>query len=363
MVIDMTTRRGFLTGMLAAGIVPVASWADLGNPAFLSAGRESGNRHVMCGLTSKGNLLFKISLPARGHEAAAHPVQAEAVAFARRPGNFAMVIDCTNGKVKQILDAPPEYHFFGHETFSADGSLMFTTENDYEAAAGRIGIWDTRNGYHRVGEIGSGGIGPHDIKYISEQEILVVANGGIETHPESGRAKLNVPMMRPNLSYVSIDGKIIDQIEPAHSEHMNSIRHLAIRNDGLVAFACQWQGRVETAPALLGTHRLGDQKPVMLHSNDEHPQLLAYLGSVSFNSDGKLLANTAPRGNIAQIFDSADKTLVSSFVLQDICGVTAIDEGFMFTTGKGLARYWTGEGFTDVKHDIEWDNHLVNLNS
>ncbi|MCY4309047.1 MAG: DUF1513 domain-containing protein [Rhodobacteraceae bacterium] len=68
--------------------------------------------------------------------------------------------------------------FFGHGIFSADGSLMFTTENDYEVAAGRIGIWDTRNGYHRVGEIGSGGIGPHDIKYISEQEILVVANGG-----------------------------------------------------------------------------------------------------------------------------------------------------------------------------------------
>jgi hypothetical protein len=36
----------------------------------------------------------------------------------------------------------------------------------------------------------------------SDRRRLVVANGGILTDPGSGRAKLNIATMRPNLSYL-----------------------------------------------------------------------------------------------------------------------------------------------------------------
>ncbi|HBM41824.1 MAG TPA: DUF1513 domain-containing protein, partial [Sulfitobacter sp.] len=58
-------------------------------------------------------------------------------------------------------------------------------------------------------------------------DTLVVANGGIDTHPDSGRAKLNIPTMRPNLTYIN-DRRILEQIELPHDMHRNSIRHLAV---------------------------------------------------------------------------------------------------------------------------------------
>ena len=131
----MASRRSFIAGMLAAGLVPKPTWAEAGNPAFLSAAMKPDGSHVLCGLSEYGAITFEIALPDRGHAAAAHPTLPEAVAFARRPGTYAIVLDCRNGQTKARLDAPAGRHFYGHGTFSENGDLLFTTENDFDTAA------------------------------------------------------------------------------------------------------------------------------------------------------------------------------------------------------------------------------------
>jgi len=189
----MANRRAFLAGMVATGLAPKATWADVGKPAYLSAARRLDGEFVLCGLSDGGRITFEVSFPARGHAAAAHPIRAEAVAFARRPGTFAIVINCASGVHVAQLQAPEGRHFYGHGAFSVDGSKLFTTENDYGAGRGIVGVWDATSGYQRIGEFDSGGVGPHDIKPMPGGDLLVVANGGIETHPETGRTKLNIP--------------------------------------------------------------------------------------------------------------------------------------------------------------------------
>ena len=183
----MVGRRGFLAGLLASGLAPVPTWAEAGSPAFLSAARLPDGQFALCGISDSGQILFQISIPGRGHAATAHPIRAEAVAFARRPGVFAVIIDCVSGAEIARLACPEGRHFYGHGAYSHNGELLFTTENDYEAGEGRIGVWDVMRGYARVGDFASGGIGPHEIKVLPGSDILVVANGGIETHPDSGR--------------------------------------------------------------------------------------------------------------------------------------------------------------------------------
>ncbi len=100
----MATRRAFLAGMMAASL-PRTSWAAAGSPAFLAAAK-TGDASQLPGLTEAGESLFALPLPARGHAAAAHPTRAEAVAFARRPGVFALVIDCVSGTVKASARQP-----------------------------------------------------------------------------------------------------------------------------------------------------------------------------------------------------------------------------------------------------------------
>ncbi|SMY06337.1 DUF1513 domain-containing protein [Flavimaricola marinus] len=356
-----TSRRQFIAGLLATGLAPKPTWADAGSPSFLSAGALRDGTFVLCGIDAALNPTFRLRLPARGHAAAAHPSRPEAVAFARRPGAFAVVIDCVSGEQAAMLTAPAGRHFYGHGAFSSDGQLLYTTENDYEAGRGRIGVWDATAGYVRIDEWDGGGIGPHDIKRLPGSESLVVANGGIETHPESGRTKLNIATMTPNLAYLR-DGAIIETVELPRDMHKNSIRHLAICSDQRVAFGMQWQGDGR-APSLVGHHRLGEQVTLMPPDSDAGRDMQGYVGSIAVSADGRTIAATSPRGNVVQTYDVEAAEQIGSLTIEDVCGVVQVPGGFAVTSGTGELRYLgdtlpTGPG---RRNDLAWDNHLIQI--
>ena len=359
MVTDLASRRQFIAGMLAAGVAPVASWADAGGPRYLSAAARTDGAYVLCGIDAAHNLLFEIPLPARGHAAAAHPKRPEAVAFARRPGTFALVIDCASGEEIAQLTSPPGRHFYGHGVFSQNGEWLFTTENDYEAGIGRIAIWDASNGYARAGDMPSGGIGPHDIKRLPGTDTLVVANGGIATHPDSGRTKLNIPTMAPNLSYC-IDGTVFETATFATESHKNSIRHLAIAPDGMVAMGMQWQG--DGIPsAMVAIHRQGDMRPTPLTAPTAALRdLNGYIGSIAFDpADGAIFA-TSPRGGVVHRY-AREGMLTDAYVFPDACGVAPAVSGVLISTGAGqLIALGHDTAESRLAH-LRWDNHLVSL--
>ncbi|MGX9356192.1 DUF1513 domain-containing protein [Roseobacteraceae bacterium S113] len=353
-----TGRRGFITGVLAVGLMPAPTWADAGSPAFLSAAALADGRYVLCGLDAELGITFQLPLPARGHAAAAHPLRPEAVAFARRPGRFAIVIDCATGRQKAVLTAPAGRHFYGHGAFSADGAMLYTTENDYEAGRGVVGVWDARAGYVRVDEWESGGIGPHDIKRLAASDVLVIANGGIDTHPGSGRTKLNIPTMRPNLSYLA-NGAIIEQVELPANLHKNSIRHLAVSADSRVAFGMQWQGALPS-PALVGHHRLGDQMTLMESGPNALQDMQGYVGSIAFSHDGTTIAATSPRGGAVHMFDARSGQMIDAHKMADVCGIASLPGGFLVTSGTGELRCLRDRASGSMASQaLRWDNHLI----
>lgn len=354
----MTDRRGFLAGMLAAGLAPVPGWADVGSPAYLAAAKCPDGSYVLCGLDRFGVLVFELPLPGRGHAAAAHPARPVAVAFARRPGTFALVIDCTTGGEAARLVAPQGHHFTGHGAYSADGEVLFTVENDYEANRGMVGVWSVREGYRRAGALPTHGVGPHEMRLMPDGKTLLVANGGIETHPDYGRAKLNIPTMAPNLTYLNTDGAWLETVEPPAAWHMLSTRHLAIRKDGLVAVAAQWQGDTDDSPPLMATHRRGEALTWHDTLRGIEPMMQGYAGSIAFDGTGDRIAITGPRGGMAVIFDSAGRYL-ERVPEPDICGVASAAEGFLFTTGHG--KVLGGGGVH--RGERYWDNHLVALSA
>lgn len=358
----MVSRRRFIAGAVAAGAVPSVTWAGLGDVQFLSAAQDSAGGYRLYGMNGAGAPVFSVPLPARGHAAAAHPTAAEAVGFARRPGNFAFVVDCQSGAVLHRLESPQGRHFYGHGVFSLDGTLLFTTENDYDAGEGVIGVWDRAAGYRRVGEFASGGVGPHQISRLPGRDTLVVANGGIETHPDSGRAKLNIPMMAPNLAYLAPDGALLEVMRLPDAMHMNSIRHIAVRGDGLVAFGMQWQGDRAQAPVLFGVHEMGKAPRLLAPTPEEHAALNGYVGSVIFAEDGREVAISSPRGGVVQVIDTETMTIARSVAMADVCGIGAGREGFVLTSGDGHVARYRGEALEMVaRHEIRWDNHMVAL--
>ncbi len=358
----MPSRRGFLAGLLAAGMAPAASWADLGTPALLSAGKTNDGRYVLAGLTGAGGILFTREIPARGHAAAAHPSRPEAVAFARRPGRFADVIDCRSGAPLARLTPPSDHHFYGHGVFTPDGLLLMTTENDYEAGRGVIGLWDASAGYRRIGSFSSGGVGPHDMMLREDGMGVVIANGGIETHPDSGRAKLNIPTMRPNLSYLGFDGSLTEQVELVPELRKNSIRHLAMHADGTVAFAMQWQGDLGAVVPIVGLHQTGSAPRLMGEDDPRLRNLSGYGGSIAFSKDGMQVAVSSPRGGLVQVMDTGSGTITAEHWLKDVCGLTQGANGLIASSGTGQIVQMGKDGITALAHTpIAWDNHLIRL--
>ena len=76
--------------------------------------------------------------------------------------------------------------------------------------------------------------------------------GEFETHPDYGRAMLNIPTMDPSLAFVDLDGHLIAQYRLPERHHQLSIRHMAIGADGAIwsvlnGRAIRWRRRRSSA--------------------------------------------------------------------------------------------------------------------
>ncbi len=356
----MTTRRGFLTALLASAAVPTLTWADAGSPDFLAAAREPDGTFALFGLTGQGGETFRIPLPARGHAGAGHPFRPEAVTFARRPGTYALVVDCARGQVVRKLAAQEGHHFSGHGAFSADGETLFTGEVENATGAGFIGCWVRAEGYRRIGGFASGGIGPHEILRLADGT-LAVANGGIIAALDDDRTMLNLDTMRPNLSYLGPEGALLEQVELPHELHHNSIRHLAEGPDGAVAFATQWEGDETLHPPLLGLHRRGSAPLLCTIPDALLPRMKGYAGSVAFDGDGQRVAITSPRGGVTAVFDREGRFTRFS-ARADVCGIAPTAGGFLMTDGLGGLMRLAGDRVRPLAaFERAWDNHLITV--
>lgn len=350
-------RRQFLATSLATLSLTQSGWASAGRPAYLTAAARDRETFLV-GLTRDARVAFALPIPSRGHAAAAHPSDPEAVAFARRPGTFALVLDCTTGAEIARLESPAGRHFYGHGAFTADGAYLLTTENDWDAPNGRLGVWDVAAGYARVDELPSGGIGPHEILRLPSGG-FAVANGGMQTHPDYDRAVLNLPEMRPNLTWLDAQGQIIAQSEPPEDMRLNSIRHIASDAAGRIVIALQWQGDPRSAVAQAAV-AAAPGAPLVYWDHPETARLKHYGGSVAITADGSKVAVTGPKGGEVLFFDGQSGAPLGHTTLPEASGVVAQEGHFTVTTRGGLAR-WGASGVEaiPVSGDWSWDNHLV----
>lgn len=142
--------------MLSVG----SAFASARGPTIIAANVQTRTgEHTAVVYNLQHGLLYKVGLPARGHDIAFSPVSGSLVAFARRPGNFAVAFDVQNERPPQAFKTPPGRHFYGHGAFSPDGNLLFSTANEFLNATGVIGVWSVGANFKRIGEFRSFGIG------------------------------------------------------------------------------------------------------------------------------------------------------------------------------------------------------------
>lgn len=355
-----TTRRGFLTGTVGvamfAGLPKVPMALADGAPAFVACCRTAAGDYAAAVLDPDGSVLFTAALDERGHDAAVDPVRARAVVFARRPGEFAVVLDLV-ARRKVLAFTPPEDRLFaGHGAFTTDGRLMFATEEDFDGERGVMGIYDATDAFRRIGEIASYGIGPHEALLLSDGKTLAIANGGILTHPDFPRLNLNIATMEPSLALVdaATGDLLVKAALPAH-QHQLSIRHLAEAADGSVWFGGQYEGGKGDRIALVGAFDMARGLTLIDAPDDVWRGMNQYVGSIAASRDGATVAATSPRGGTVLGFDVARRTLVRVTRRADAGGVAADGSGFVVSTGEGDLLL---PGGRERHGDLAWDNHI-----
>jgi hypothetical protein len=262
----------------------------------------------------------------------------------------------------QTLASPADRHFQGHAVFHRGGEWLYSTENDTrEPGRGLIGVWRLNgNQLQRVDELSSHGIGPHQLLWLPDGERLVVANGGIRTEADS-REKMNLDAMEPSLVLLQRDGTLLSKEQLP--ERMNSVRHLAVADDGTVVSGQQYEGDPADAVPLVAIKRPGQPFQPFPLGEAQRQVMHQYTASVAIHSGLRLLAITAPRGNRVFIWDLDSAELRLDAPLPDCAGVAACTEGFVVSSGQGRCRLYDCRQAEIRMQALQlpaglWDNHL-----
>jgi hypothetical protein len=355
-------RRRVLAALAACGLAPVwaapASAARPGGVTVLSAARGPDG-FFLAGLTADGAVRFRTPLPGRGHGIAVSPDGAVAVAFARRPGRFAVAVDLADGRVIARFTTPADRHFLGHGAFSSDGRRLYATENDFDGDRGVIGVYAADAGFRRIGESPSGGLGPHEIIALADGRTLAVANGGILTHPDYPRRKLNLATMAPTLAHIDAEsGAVLAAAALPPALHQVSIRHIRQAATGDVWWGGQYEGPAGDAVPLVGTWRPGaDSLTPLPDSEGRFRALRQYVGSVCASPDGRRVAVSSPRGGLVLTWNAETREFLGQIPVEDGCGLAADGGGFLISSGTGAVR--RGGAVVRRFPAVSWDNHMM----
>ena len=301
---------------------------------------------------------FACTLPARGHfMLPIHGAASQCITFARRPGQYIARIDWQSGQQLAWYDYPENRHGFGHGILLDDGNLI-TTDSDIDTGNGLITVRDGQTLAAKQ-EFSSGGIGPHQLLAMPDNQLLV-ANGGILTLPESGRIKLNRNSMQPSLDVLDIaSGQQISQ----HflNDHRLSIRHLAQVSPKQFAVALQFEGEGGAPLAARWNDTQGLSLLPLPH--DVSTQCQGYAATIAANPE--LIACTATKGDRV-VFWSASGRYLAAVPLNKPAGIAPTADGrfFIVSNEDGLIVWINSQTLSidpsrTQQYPVRWDNHLT----
>jgi hypothetical protein len=365
------TRRHFV--MSAAGALALGGgvFASINREKYrgtlLSAFEDERGDQYVGGVRLDTKHVFGARVPMRAHGCAVHPHDPmRALFFARRPGTQAFEFDRRTNQVRSIFTTPAGRHLAGHGTFSNDGAWLYTPEHDYENVRGVLAVRDART-LSVAAEIDTRGIDPHEVILSADGSRLIVANGGILTHPRSYRRKLNISTMDPSLClFDARSGECLEQWRLP--DHLLSIRHLALAPDGAVAIGLQYEGARDAALGVAALYRPGSALELLELPANARARSNGYVASIAVSDARDLIAAACPYDNGVSCWTLSTGNYQGFIAAAETYGVSRLADGSliasqrdgtMFTLSAGRSR----SRFVTLDHEspIRWDDHWTSV--
>lgn len=360
-------RRQLLKAGVAGGLAATLSGcsllprkADSAQQRYIGAVGLPDGQFGVSAVNRKGQPLWESPVNTRCHSGCARPGNSQVLFFERRPGWSFYAFDAKSGVRTHHINASPGEHFVGHGVFSPDGRRLYATASRYEQGQGIIAVYDAERDYQRVNTFELQGIGPHELTLHPDGETLVIGLGGILTHPDYDRIKLNLGTMKPALILMNrINGNIVGRFNPAN--HQQSARHVSTGANGRIYVAYQYQGPLYKAPSLIARLDAGKLQEIRF-DEDTQASLANYIASIVAHPESDLVAAASPVGGTAVVFNGITGELLSRASIPDCAGIQAMAGGdFLISSGRGkLVRLGRDNHPREIGAlPVQWDHHLV----
>lgn len=364
-------RRDVLLS-IAAGLAaaPFAARAASMPAAAVTTARRSDGSFALIGLNAAGGITCEAALPGRGHGLAVHPARPLVAAFGRRPGRWTALFETGGGHHVATIVPPTDHFFSGHGFFLPDGMTLAIVEIVLPRGEGRIGLYDARERFRRIGDFSTHGVGAHEAILLGDGATIAVANGGLLPDPDTGGDLKPLRMASGGSSVVLIDahrGTRLASVRAPETQTDFGYRHLAGVDDQSLAVGLQAldPDRAPEIPSLARLITQQGRQRWLAPGNPLWGTLSNYVGSV-VSRDGRI-AFTSPRGGRAVILDPAHDAILVSQAEADVCGVAGLAPGaFLLTTGFGAVVSVEIGGTVRPLAALtgyQFDNHAVALSS
>ena len=329
-------------------------------PLLATAWNDARGRHFIGLLAIAGQQVridASIEVPTRAHAIAVEP-GGSVLAVARRPGDWLLRWQPHSASARAAAQwqwADEDRCFTGHTLRSPDGHHLYTAETDLRSGAGRLVQRDV-DSLAVMREWPTRGSDPHDLQWLPSGRLLV-ANGGIATLPETGRAKRALDRM--DSSIIEIDTRH-DEVGPSLrlADPRLSLRHLALHLTGQVGIALQAEHDDPADRARAPVLALYDPATGALHSVPHAPLLQGYGGDVAALPEGWVVS--CPRADQLAFF-ALDGSWQGQLPLDAACALAvAEDASQAWAVGAKavVALGGTRAGPCGVA-GLQIDNHVV----
>jgi len=333
----------------------LAQWTFLsGHRGYLGTQTSTSNKNYLALGRSGGHVTQLVPVETDIHSVITNPKHPSALlSIAKNQPISTYFRNTADFRDQEIVQAARGQIFSGHGAFSENGSLLVTSETN---SAKTIGVLVIRDGktLRVLDQIDSGGLFPHELKFIDSNTVLVANGGGPE-------------WTGSNLSLVNInDKKVLEVHTPP--QFGPGCRHLALTEQGqiIVGTWITYSHKDSTKPfAQILTTRLSapktiqaiDLTPKQLSTFKEPPY--QYL-SVGIHPQTNLAVLTASNAEVVVVADISKSQIVKVLPLQKPSGVIAVPD-------TSLVAVSSAEGFTkfldmrsmEWRTDLHWHHSLL----
>ena len=190
---------------------------------------------------------------------------------------------------------------------------------------------------------------------------LAIANGGIETHPDFGRTKLNLMTMQPNLSFVDVHSGAAASVVPMPKQSCKvSIRHMVQDAKGVLWLAGQNEDAELRSMPLVWKWSENSGLSAVEVEERQGDAFGGYIGSIAYDRWRDVISVTSPKSHVRAEFSAQNPKAVRFVTQEKVCGVAASKYGFSYNSLGGFSQFADSTIITsESTSDLIWDNHLT----